>query len=206
MVWVIIGSISILPCMYQSTIFGTSVRPRRAEGASAPRPAGDELERPRSDLLAGAGDADDDALAPAAVTAFQRRAHEIDIADAFEGVIGAADLIGAAFGQVDEMGDKIAADLLRIDEMRHAEALAPRLLVGIEINSDDHVGADEAKSLDDVEPDAAETEDDTLRARLDLGGIDHGAHAGGHAAADIADLVKRRVLAQSSPQRFPEAP
>ena len=28
MVWVIIGSISILPSMYQSTIFGTSVRPR----------------------------------------------------------------------------------------------------------------------------------------------------------------------------------
>ena len=27
-VWVIIGSISILPSMYQSTIFGTSVRPR----------------------------------------------------------------------------------------------------------------------------------------------------------------------------------
>jgi hypothetical protein len=26
--WVIIGSISILPSMYQSTIFGTSVRPR----------------------------------------------------------------------------------------------------------------------------------------------------------------------------------
>src|SRR5690606_20565336 len=28
MVWVIIGSIWILPSMYQSTIFGTSVRPR----------------------------------------------------------------------------------------------------------------------------------------------------------------------------------
>src|SRR5215471_862422 len=28
MEWVIIGSISILPCMYQSTILGTSVRPR----------------------------------------------------------------------------------------------------------------------------------------------------------------------------------
>ena len=27
-VWVIIGSISILPSMYQSTIFGVSVRPR----------------------------------------------------------------------------------------------------------------------------------------------------------------------------------
>src|SRR5262249_29944901 len=33
MVWVIIGSISILPSMYQSTIFGTSVRPRAPPNA-----------------------------------------------------------------------------------------------------------------------------------------------------------------------------
>src|SRR5205814_1586796 len=31
--WVIIGSISILPCIYQSTIFGTSVRPRAPPNA-----------------------------------------------------------------------------------------------------------------------------------------------------------------------------
>ena len=45
---------------------------RAAEGGAAPDPAGDELKRPRRDLLAGAGDADDDALAPAAMAAFQR--------------------------------------------------------------------------------------------------------------------------------------
>src|ERR1051325_3618918 len=33
MVWVIIGSISILPCMYQSTMRGTSVRPRAPPNA-----------------------------------------------------------------------------------------------------------------------------------------------------------------------------
>jgi hypothetical protein len=45
------------------------------------------------------------------VAAFERGAHEIDIADAFEGVVGAADLVGPALGQVDEIGNKIAADL-----------------------------------------------------------------------------------------------
>src|ERR1700677_5012554 len=51
-----------------------------AERGAAPYPAGDELKRPRSDFLAGAGDADDDALAPTTMAAFQRRAHQIDVA------------------------------------------------------------------------------------------------------------------------------
>ena len=82
---------AILPSMYQSTIFGTSVRPL-APPKAVPfqTPPGDELERPRADLLAGAGDADDDRDAPAAMAAFERLAHHIDIADAFEAVIGAA--------------------------------------------------------------------------------------------------------------------
>ncbi len=46
MVWVIIGSISILPSMYQSTIFGTSVRAARRRRRCPSRCAGDELERP----------------------------------------------------------------------------------------------------------------------------------------------------------------
>ena len=79
--------------------------------------------------------------------------------------------------------------------MRHAEALAPRLLVVVDVDADDHVGAGEPQPLDDVEPDAAEPEHDRLGAGLDLGGVEHGADAGGHAAADIADLVERRVLA-----------
>src|SRR5512134_2629349 len=45
---------------------------RAAEGGAPPGAAGDQLERPGRDLLAGAGDADDDALAPALMAAFQR--------------------------------------------------------------------------------------------------------------------------------------
>ena len=85
MVCVIIGSISIFPCMYQSTIFGTSERPR-APPKALPRHTRPvtSSKRPGRDLLAGAGDADDNALAPAAMAAFERRAHEIDIADALK--------------------------------------------------------------------------------------------------------------------------
>ena len=70
-----------------------------------------------------------------------------------------------------------------------------RLAGRIEIDADDLVGADHARALDHVEADAAQAEHDDIGARLDLGGVDHRADAGGHAAADVADLVERRVLA-----------
>ena len=53
------------------------------------------------------------------------------------------------------------------------------------------------QALDDVEADAAEPEHDGGGADLDLGGVDDRADAGGHAAADVADLVERRVLAMT---------
>src|SRR5205823_4628737 len=120
---------------------------RAAEGGALPDPAGDQLKRPRRNLLPGAGDADDHAHAPAAVRAFERLAHHRDVAGAVEGVVGAADLVGAALGHVDEIGNEacpgpragVTADLLRIDEMGHAEALAPRLLGVVDVDADDHV-------------------------------------------------------------------
>src|SRR5215211_8214685 len=45
------------------------------------------------------------------------------------------------------------------------------------------------------EADAAEPRHDALRARLHLGGIEDSADAGGDAAADVADLVERSVVA-----------
>ncbi len=79
--------------------------------------------------------------------------------------------------------------------MGHAEAAAPFLLGIVEIDADDLVGAHHPRALDDIEADAAETEHDHVRTRRDLGGVDHRADAGGHAAADVTALVERRVLA-----------
>src|SRR5215212_6086182 len=88
--WVIIGSIWIFPSMYQSTIFGTSVRPR------APPKADPFQTRPvtswngRVAISRPASDPDDDRLAPAAMAALQRLAHHLDVAGAVEGEVGPA--------------------------------------------------------------------------------------------------------------------
>ena len=79
--------------------------------------------------------------------------------------------------------------------MRHAETLAPFLLRIVDVDADDHVGAGKPQSLDDIEADAAEPEYDCLGAGLDLRGVEHCADAGRDAAADVANLVERGVLA-----------
>ena len=68
-------------------------------------------------------------------------------------------------------------------------------LLGLSVDADDLVGAGHARALDDVEADAAEPEHRDVGAGPHLGGVDHRADAGGDAAADVADLVERRVLA-----------
>src|SRR5208337_2566092 len=163
---------------------------RAAERRPLPDAPGDELERPGGNFLARAGDADDGRLAPAAMAGLQRLAHDGHGAGAVEGVVRAADRDGAAPSHVDEIGDEIPAGLLRIDEMRHAESLAPGLLAVVDVDADDHVGAGEPQALDDVEADAAEAEHDRRRALLDFRGVDDGADPGGDAAADGADLVE----------------
>src|SRR6185369_14828236 len=55
-------------------------------------------------------------------------------------------------------------------------------------------GAGEAGTLDDIEADAAQTEDDDIGAGLDLRRVDDGADAGRDTATDIADLVEGCVL------------
>ena len=127
--------------------------------------------------------------------ASKRLTHDRHVAGAIEGVVGAADLIGAALGHVDEVRDEIAADLLRIDEMRHAEAFAPFLFAIVDVDADDHVGAGKPQPLDHVEPDAAEPENDAFGAGLHFGSVEDRANAGRDAAADVADLVEGSVLA-----------
>src|SRR5579864_7409479 len=162
---------------------------RAAESGAFPDASGDELERPRLDFLARAGDADDHRDAPALVAAFERLAHHLDIADAFEAVIG------AALGEIDEISDEIARHVLRIDEMRHAEVFGERTARRVDVDADDHVGTGETRALHDIETDAAQAEDDDVGAGLHLRRVDDRADARGDAAADVADLVKGCVLA-----------
>src|SRR3546814_15212561 len=97
-----------------------------AEGGAFPDPAGDQLEGPRRDLLAGAGDADDDGDAPALVAALERLSHRLDVADALEGIVG------AAAGQLDQVADHVlVAQVAGIDDVGHAERLGKRPLLGV---------------------------------------------------------------------------
>ena len=85
--------------------------------------------------------------------------------------------------------------LRRIDELRRAEAPRDRFLFGIGVDADDRLRAGEPRALHDVEPDAAEAEDDDRAAALDLRGEQRSAQAGRRAAADVADRIERRVIA-----------
>src|SRR5262245_28870632 len=168
---------------------------RAAECSPAPDAPSNQLERPRPDLLTRAGDADDDALAPTLVAALERLAHHLHVADAFEREIH------PAAGEVDDRFDDIC-DLAWIDEVGHAELLGERSFRRVEIYPDDFVRADEPRALNDVEPDATESEHGNVRARLHLRGVDHCAEAGGDAAADVAHLVERCVAANLRNRNF----
>src|ERR1035441_2727035 len=133
-----------------------------AECRALPHPPGDELKGPGLDDLSGAGDADDHRYAPAAMAAFERLTHDVDIADAFEAVVR------SSVREAVEMSHEILANILRIDEMRHAEFFGERPAARIDVDADNLVRAHEPCRLNDVEPDAAEAEHHHVRTRLDL--------------------------------------
>src|SRR3982751_1093694 len=160
-----------------------------AERGPAPVTPGDQLKRPRRDLLPGLGDADHDARPPTPVAAFESGTHDLGIPGRVEAVVG------AAVGDLGDLGNNRGAVLVpRIDEVRHSELPPPLLAHRIDIDSDDPVRPNQLRALDDVEPDPAETEHHNICARLDLGGVDHRADASGHPAADVAAGLERSVL------------
>ena len=122
------------------------------------------------------------------MAAFERVAHGVDVADAFEGIIG------PAAGQIDDRLDDVGL-FLRVQEVGHAEF--PRLFRfrRVDVEADDLVGAGHAGALYDVETDAAEAEHHDVGAWLDLGFENDRADARGDPAADVTDLVEGRVLA-----------
>jgi hypothetical protein len=80
-------------------------------------------------------------------------------------VVRAADLVEGGLGHVDEIGLTTSPSIfLRVDEMGHAELLAPGLVVGVDVDADDHVGAGHFQALDHVQADAAQAEDHGLGA------------------------------------------
>ena len=147
------------------------------------------MERPRADLRARRGHADDDALAPALVRRLERRAHHAHVAGGVECVIGTAP------GQRHKMRHQIACDFLGVDEIGHAKARRHLDPARIDIDAHDLIRPRQPQPLQHVEADAAQTKDNRPAADLDLGGVDHGTNARGDTTADVADLVEGRILA-----------
>src|SRR5690606_30665212 len=105
------------------------------------------------------------------------------VADTFEAVIS------TTTGDVENRRHHVGLPR-RIDEIRHAEFPRQLLPRRVDIDTDDLPRAHQPCALDHIETDAAETEHHHPRAGLDPGAEDHCAQAGGHPAADVADLVE----------------
>src|SRR3954447_5485343 len=174
-----------------------SAAARAAERRALPDSSGDELKRPRGNLRSGRCDANDDRYAPALVATLQCLPHQLYVADAFETVVG------SALRQIHQVRHQLCfSHVFRVDEVRHAKLLRKRTAFWINVHPDDHVGAGHACALHDIESNAAKSEYDDVGARLDFRRVDDGANAGSHAAADIADLIERRILANLSQRDF----
>src|SRR5690606_31011957 len=157
------------------------------KGRAAPDAAGDQLERARADFLAGAGDADNDAFAPALVAALECGAQHVHIADAFKTEIDAA----VGHGN-DHFLDRFVV-VLRVDEIGGAHLFRQREFVRVGVDGDDAPGFRLHGALYDGEANAAEAEHGDGVAFLHFRGVVHRPDAGGDAAAQQADFFMRRV-------------
>src|SRR5262245_43373973 len=158
-----------------------------AESSAAPNAAGHQLERPGRDFLPGARHPDDDRFPPSLVASLERYPHDLGVADTFKRIVG------AAARQIDKVSDKVSRDLRGIDEVSHPKLAAPVLLRLIDVNADDHIGADEFQSLNDIEADATEPEHDAVGSGFHLRRVDYRAKPGGNAATDIAHLAEGSI-------------
>ena len=86
--------------------------------------------------------------------------------------------------------------------MGHPKAAAPVFFVVVQINADDHIGPRHLQALNDIQPNTAQAKDHSLCPSLDVGGVQHSANARGHPATDVANLVKRRIVAHLGKRDF----
>jgi hypothetical protein len=140
------------------------------------------------DFLAGGGNTNDDALAPALVAGLERSPHDIDVARAVKGVVA------AAVGHLNQLLDNgLVLEVVGVDKVRRAKLGRPLLLGGVDVDDDNLGRLVDDGALDDGQADAAGTKDGDGRALLDVGGDARGAVAGGDAAAQQAGSVHGRL-------------
>src|SRR5690625_4002150 len=161
---------------------------RTTKGAAFPDPAGNQLEGTGGNFCPGFGHTDDDRLPPTPMAAFQRLAHDIGIADTFKGIIN------APIGHLDDVINHIV-DLVGVNKVGHAEFAPQGFALGVDIHTDNFVCTDHFGALNHIQADTAQAKYGNIGTSLDPGSKEHSPNACGHPAADIANLVKRRVAA-----------
>jgi hypothetical protein len=143
---------------------------------------------PGANLLAGSGDTDDDALAPALVTGLEGGTHDADVAGAVKGEVT------TTISHLNQLIDNaLAAEVVGVDEIRGTKLLSPRLLVRVDVDDDNLSGLAGDRTLNDRETDTASTEDGNLITLGHLRGDAGGAVSRGDAAAEQAGAVHGRV-------------
>ena len=119
----------------------------------------------------------------------QRSAHHAHIPRAIERIIA------AAVRHLDQLLlDTLVPQFRRVDEIRRAELLAPRLFPVVDVHDDDLRGPVLDRALDDRQPDAAGAEDGDVGSRFHARGHDCGAVACRDAAAEQASAVHGRFV------------
>src|ERR1700685_3010708 len=111
------------------------------------------------------------------MTALERLAHERRAAHPFEAVVG------AAARELNQMRHDVALDLLGVHEVREPELARQRLAGIVEVHADDLAGPAHLRALNHIQAYAAQAEHHHIGARLNLGGPDHRANAGGDTTA-----------------------
>ncbi len=188
------GNLPFLCFLYITWQLGAPLH--ATESRTSPDAAGDQLERTRAELCPCRGNPDDGRFPPAFVAALQGSPHQLNVADALEGVINAA---------VGHLHDHVLNGLLmflRVEEVSSAQFPCDVELGRVEINGDDARGLCHPCTNDRRQTDATQTENGHARAFLHLGGIQHGANSGSDAAAQQADLVQRRILGNPGQGNF----
>ena len=111
-------------------------------------------------------------------------------------------VIGAAAGEVDQVGHQVAFEFLGIDEVGHAELLARAFSVGLRSTPTILSAPTRRAPWITLRPMPPRPNTTTLEPGLDLGRVDDRADPGGHTAADVADLVEGRVFTNLGQRDF----
>lgn len=121
------------------------------------------------------------------MTALQGRAHQVDVAIAFEGGVH------SAFGHFDDHVLDRSVVILGVDEIGSAQLPDNLEFARLDIDRNDSPGLGHGGADDRGQADAAQAEDRHAGALLHLCRVEHRTDAGDHAATEQADLFQRRI-------------